>query len=355
VSIPAPFPPGDLRSQVDALSAADFLAAASTLPVLDVRAPAEFLAGHVPGAHSVPLFTDDERALVGTLYHREGRDAAVRRGLDLVGPKLRQIVDRAAEVTGGDRRALVHCWRGGMRSAGVAWLLGTAGFDVAILEGGYKAFRRHCNELFSRPTPIRIVGGMTGAGKTEVLARLAARGESVLDLEAIAHHKGSVFGGIDEPPQPEQQQFENDTAMAFRELDRTRTVWIEHESRQVGQVFVPEALWKRMRRAPIHVLDVPEPIRAERLARLYGGAPRETLARAFRTIRSRLGDERARAAVAAVEAGDLLTACRISLAYYDRAYRHAIAKHPGPVEDVRAADPSSPEAFADVLLEAVPV
>ncbi len=346
-------PPLDPRSRVLALPPAQFLEEARSTPVFDVRAPAEFAKGHIPGAHTLPLFTDEERALVGTLYHREGRDEAVRRGLDLVGPKLRDLVDRAEQVTGPGRRALVHCWRGGMRSAGVAWLLGTAGFDVAVLDGGYKSFRRHCNDLFSSASTIRIVGGRTGAGKTEVLARLAERGESVLDLEAIAHHKGSVFGAIDEPPQPEQQQFENDTAFAFRDLDRSRTVWIEHESRQIGQVFVPEALWKRMRKAPIHVLDVPEPVRAERLAALYGGASRETLAQAFRAIRSRLGDERSRTAVAAVHEGDLLSACRISLAYYDRAYDHALSKHVGPTDRVHVDDPASSEAFAEALLASV--
>ena len=179
-----------------------FLAAGGAL--LDVRTPAEFRQGHIPGAANLPLFSDAERAEVGTLYKQQGRQAAVLRGLALVGPRMEAL---AAElVTWSERSAgaplRLHCWRGGMRSGSVAWLAQQLELPVLLLEGGYKSYRRWVLELFERPWPLRLLGGRTGCGKTELLLALRERGAAVVDLEGLAHHRGSSFGGLGLPEQP---------------------------------------------------------------------------------------------------------------------------------------------------------
>ena len=221
------------------LDVAEFLRESNTRVLLDVRSPGEYGQGHIPGALSFPLFTDAERALVGTCYKQNSREAALELGLELVGPKMAGSV-REARTLAPHRRLAVHCWRGGQRSGSMAWLFRQAGFDVVTLEGGYKNFRRYVLESFDDTgLQLMVVGGRTGSGKTQVLKELARLGEQIIDLEAIAHHKGSAFGSIGEPEQPTVEQFENDLFQALRMLDPQRRVWIENESRSIGRVYTP--------------------------------------------------------------------------------------------------------------------
>ena len=166
-----------------------------TSPILDVRSPGEFDHAHIPTALSFPLFDNDERAQVGTCYKQQSRDEAVELGLELVGPKLAMFV-ATAKTLSPERDVRVHCWRGGMRSGSMAWLLETAGFSVTTLTGGYKAFRHWVRETLAIPKPIISLGGMTGTGKTAILFALAEQGEQVLDLEGLAHHRGSSYGAL---------------------------------------------------------------------------------------------------------------------------------------------------------------
>jgi len=186
--------------------------------VLDTRSPSEFLAGHLPGAISFPLFSDEERARVGTLYKQVGKQAAVDEGLALVGPKMRDLVTRARAMFEGQssrRPLVVHCWRGGMRSESVDWLLRTAGMPVQRCEGGYKACQAHMRHLLGKQRPYVVLGGMTGTAKTEVLRALAQQGARVIDLEGMAKHFGSAFGNLERHPQPTTEQFANDLACAL--------------------------------------------------------------------------------------------------------------------------------------------
>lgn len=332
----------------DLLDADAFVERSRTRPVFDVRTPSEFATGHVPGAHNLPLFSDEERAAIGTTYAGAGRHAALLEGLDLVGPKLRQIVEAVtAEVDG--KEVLVHCWRGGMRSESVAWLLGFFGYRVQRLRGGYKAFRRFVNTRFARERPIRILGGLTGSGKTEVLRVLRDRGTQVIDLEALAHHKGSVFGGLGEAPQVTQQQFENTLALRWHALDPTRPVWIEDESRRIGSVNIPNALFNQMREAETFVLDVPDAARLDRLVTLYGAFDPADLQDALGYIRKRLGGLRTQQARAAIATGHLRRACRIILSYYDAAYRHSLDRRADGTVRVVRTDAAAPEVLADQL------
>lgn len=304
-----------------------FMELAKTWPVFDVRTHAEFVQGRIPGAHSLPLFNEQERAIVGTIYKQVGKDEAVLKGLELVGPKLRAIVEQVGALA-PERRALVHCWRGGMRSGSVGWLLKTAGFEVHTLEGGYKRFRRWSLEQLEQPRPIMILGGLTGSGKTELLHELAAHGEQIIDLEGIAHHRGSAFGAVMMPEQPSNEQFENELATQWAALDPARLVWLEDESRNVGRCFLPERFWAHMSAAPVLVVKVSDERRIEHLVKIYGAAPHDALVQCFEGISRRLGGERTREALKALEQGELHEAARLALSYYDKTYLYGLHKRP---------------------------
>lgn len=300
----------------------------------DVRTPAEYEHARIPGAHNLPLFDNDERAVVGTAYKQDGREHAIKLGLDIVGPKMRRLVEQAEELAGppGARPLLVHCWRGGMRSGALAWLLGFAGWQVDTLDGGYKAFRRWVLERLESPPPLRVLGGRTGSGKTQLLHELRERGEAVVDLEGLANHRGSAFGALQLPEQPSQEQFEALLALALDALPPQVEVWIEDESRMIGSCKVPDTLMAAMREATVLAVHVAAEQRVENLVETYGDAPPDGLVSSFRRIEKRLGAERTREALEALESGDVATAARIALAYYDKAYDYGLSRRePGRV------------------------
>ncbi len=335
----------------DECSIDDFLARAREIPVVDVRTPAEFASGHIPGAENLPLFSDAERAEVGTTYKQRGRADAVRSGLARVAPKMTWLADRLLEISsrsGG--RLLVHCWRGGMRSGSVAWLAGTLGCRATTLAGGYKAFRRRVLESFEIQREIRVVAGLTGTGKTGILAALSEKGEQVIDLEALACHKGSAFGDLGGSPQPRQEQFENDLAMAWMALPRDRPVWIEDESRMIGKCVIPHALWEQKCMARFEVVEIPGPSRIENLRRVYEGFAFDLLASRIESIRGRLGGDRANKAVAALRDGDASAACVLLLTYYDRTYQKAVEEIPDDRVSIRRFNHSDAAEIASALL-----
>lgn len=321
--------------------------------VLDVRTPAEFEGGHIPGARSLPLFSNEERARIGTMYKQEGRRPAVLEGLDLVGPRMRHLVEAAERLTGERGGTLVHCWRGGMRSGSVAWLLDFSGHRVATLEGGYKAFRRRVLEAFAMPREVIVLSGPTGAGKTDVLAALRARGEQVMDLEGLAQHKGSVFGGLGQGAQPTQEQFENDLAMAWLSLDPDRRVWVEDESSRIGRLLVPREILDQVASAPAVRLDVPAGVRTRRLVEDYGRFPAGQLVAATEVIRKRLGGLRTQQITAAIQRGDLPAACLALLDYYDRCYAHAAARRTPRATFTIPAHHGGAEVVAEEAVRAV--
>ncbi len=290
--------------------------------LFDVRTPAEYANGHIPGALNLPLFSNEERAAVGTAYKQEDPNRAFLLGLDIVGPKMRSFVEEARRLAPAGKVA-VHCWRGGQRSSSMGWLLGLAGLDVQVLAGGYKAYRQHILEQLSeRGASLLIVGGETGSGKTDVLHALQELGEQVIDLEALAHHKGSAFGALGEAPQPTVEQFENDLFQAFNACNAEHPIWLENESKPIGRVFIPDGFWRRILDAPLLALQVPFENRVQRLVQVYAQYPREQLIASFEKIGRRLGGQHLKAALEALEAGDFAEAARIGLRYYDKAYNH---------------------------------
>jgi tRNA 2-selenouridine synthase len=334
----------------DLLDVEEFVARSRTRPVLDVRTPAEFADGHVPGAHNVPLFSNEERALIGTTYAEAGRQAAMMEALDLVGPKMRRLVESAMDAVNGSD-VLMYCWRGGMRSESMAWLLSFFGYRVGRLRGGYKAFRRFACNAFTQELPIRILGGLSGSGKTDVLHALQAHGAQIIDLEGLARHRGSVFGGLGRGDQPTQQQFENELALQWHVLDPQRPVWIEDESRRIGDVGLPNALFDQMQAAPTFVLDIPYAARLDRLVDLYGAFEARELHDALDYIRQRLGGLRTQQAHAAISTGHLRRACRIILNYYDDAYQHGLDQRPADTVQVLPVDTPDASAIANEVLD----
>jgi tRNA 2-selenouridine synthase len=287
---------------------------------VDVRSPAEFCEGHIPGAVNIPIFNNEERAIVGTIYKKNGRVPAIEKGLEIVGPKMVEFVHKAVQIaTSG--KLLIHCWRGGMRSESMAWLFERVGIECFILQGGYKAYRNYLLEKVGDIPELIVIEGHTGSGKTEILQQLKSLGEQVIDLEGLAHHRGSVFGGIGQELQPTTQQFQNELFGEVLDFDRSKRVWIEGESLSVGRVFLPDPLWNRMNVA--HCIEILVP-RSERISRLvsdYGTLPEELMINAISSLNKRLGDESTNEILHCFEDKNLEDVAEKLLGYYDQTYQ----------------------------------
>jgi tRNA 2-selenouridine synthase len=336
---------------VHQLTVEEFLKKAEELPVIDVRSPGEYNHAHIPGAVSIPIFDNEERAQVGTKYKNAGKDAAVLMGLDMVGAKLSGFVKQSKKLNPQQKDVLVHCWRGGMRSGSFAWLLDTAGLTVSTLIGGYKAYRNAVLSAFSEPHQIIILGGKTGSGKTDILKELAKQGEQTIDLEGLAHHKGSTYGAIGQLPQPSTEQFENLLFGEWRQLDSTRRIWLEDESRNVGSCFIPMPLWQQMRAAPVAFVDVPKETRVKRLVSEYTGIDHNLLIEATERISKRLGGKVTKDALEALSRHDYATVADLTLDYYDKAYLHGLSQRPPTnIYPLKIAD-DNPVETAKQLIE----
>ncbi|TGE20362.1 tRNA 2-selenouridine(34) synthase MnmH [Hymenobacter aquaticus] len=330
----------------------EFLTGPADAPILDVRAPIEYAHGHIPGALSLPLFSDAERARIGTAYKQVSQDRAIHIGLDFFGPKMSRMVKQAQKLA-PNKEVRLHCWRGGMRSGAVHWLLELAGFKVHLLDKGYKDYRRWALAQFAEPRPMLILGGLTGSGKTDVLHELARRGETIVDLEGLASHKGSSFGAIGLPPQPTPEQFENNLALELSQLPADVTPWLEDESLTIGRLNIPKALFEQMRAAPLFVLDIPRPVRTRKLAAEYGKEDPQQLAEAIQRISKRLGGLATKQALAAIAAGDMEQMVDIALSYYDKTYGFGLDNKVNSQVVRIPSDTCDPRVNADLVLAAV--
>jgi tRNA 2-selenouridine synthase len=338
-----------------------FLELAKQYPVLDVRSPGEYKHAQIPGAYSLPLFTDDERKIVGTTYKQQSREQAIKIGLDFFGPKMRKMVEEGESLvvnhksgmdsvvenspltTHDSRLVLIHCWRGGMRSGAVSWLLDMYGFKVYTLVGGYKKFRNYVLDTFKLPFELKILGGYTGSGKTELLKTLKEKGEPVIDLEGLASHKGSAFGNIGLPEQPGQEMFENLLGCELRVAGcqgksptqttdtphLTTVIWVEDESQRIGRVNIPHDLWKTMRQSPVYFLDIPFEERLSHIVRQYGQLDLEKVEDAINRISQKLGNLNAKTAILLLKEGKTTESFDILLKYYDRLYFKSLHNRDG--------------------------
>lgn len=318
------------------LTIPEFLHQSAHHPILDVRSPGEYTQAHIPGAHSLPLFTDEERKTVGIAYKQQSREEAIKFGLDFFAPKMRLMVEEVESIVKRDNRTnhlstnqpvLVHCWRGGMRSSAVAWLLELYGFDVYLLEGGYKAYRNWVLQQFEKDYDLNIVGGYTGSGKTLVIHQLQKSGERVIDLEGLANHKGSAFGALGQPPQPRQEMFENllATELYLQSADQEeKPLWLEDESQRIGILNIPLEFWKTMRTKPVYFIDIPFEERLEYITKEYGGHEKEKLVNAVIRIQKRLGPVETKTAIGFLLVDNYQGCFKILLSYYDKHYGKAL-------------------------------
>ena len=322
-------------------------------PLIDTRSPGEFAAGHIPGAFNLPLLNNDERHQIGIAYKHDGRDAAVRLGYELVGHKFASYID-AAKAHAPDGDLLIYCWRGGIRSNTMAWLLSSAGMNVTLLEGGYKEYRHWCLRQFELARPLLVLSGKTGAGKTEILHELVCLGESVLDLEGLAHHRGSAFGSLGLPEQPTQEMFENKIAWCLGDFANSTRIWIENESRFIGRLRIPDVFFDQTNSAALISIDRDLNGRAQRILAEYGKFDTGILAEKTHGLTKRMGGDRVKASVEALEAGDLMGWVLPLLDYYDRNYAHSIDSRKGKYERILTVEHESAADIAQELLRLKP-
>jgi tRNA 2-selenouridine synthase len=304
--------------------------------IIDVRSPAEFAEDHVPGAINLPVLSNEERALVGTIYVQESRFKARRVGAAIIARNVARHLETALADKGGEFRPLVYCWRGGQRSGAMATILSQVGWRTAVLAGGYKTYRRHVKTRLYDETPalrLVLIEGRTGSGKTEVLQRLAARGLQVLDLEGLAEHRGSVFGALVGREQPSQKLFESRLLAALDGLDLSLPIVLEAESSKIGDRMTPPALWQAMVAAPRIALVAPPVSRARYLARHYADVIADPAA--FEAALERLPIYPGRKAIVRwlelAAAGDCETlAAELMATHYDPAYDRAARKDQRP-------------------------
>lgn len=297
----------------------EFIKLRETLPILDARSESEFSQSHIPGALNLPVLNDVEREIVGTLYKQKGNEIAVLKGFELVGPRFHQI-QKEVLLKYPDKKVLLYCWRGGMRSQIFSWLLGMVGFEVFRLKGGYKTYRTFTYELVRNPYNFIVLGGKTGTGKTVLLKELENKGEQAVDLEGLAHHRGSSFGGIGQEKQPSVEQFENLLAERLLLLDKNTPIWIENESRNIGKVTLPDEMFKQILTAPIIKISKTQAERISHIEEEYASLPKEELKNAILRLGNKLGGLRTTEALEDLEMGRHRSWIENMLVYYDKTY-----------------------------------
>ncbi|MCW3489850.1 tRNA 2-selenouridine(34) synthase MnmH [Dethiobacter alkaliphilus] len=294
--------------------------------LVDVRSPGEFSLAHIPGAVNIPLFSDEERALVGTTYWKEGTDRAKLVGLSLVGPRLPGMVEEMLESAAG-RDIVLYCWRGGMRSGSVFSVMEALGYPAWQLVGGYKAFRRHVVRYLKSAEikmPVFILNGLTGVGKTLVIKELQRKGAPTIDLERLANHRGSAFGGIGLGKPRTQKDFEAHLFFALKEIETAPYVLLEGEGKKVGPVVLPDFLYSAMHHGEHILLEADLEIRVDRIIKEYHGIDEsvEPLADAALMLQKKLGQKKCSALANQIRQGELRPAAMaLCSEYYDQYYR----------------------------------
>lgn len=297
--------------------------------ILDVRSPSEFTQGHIPSSISLPLFSDEERAIIGTTYKQQGQTLAIEFGVKLMGPKLFDLFTQAKAHL-NSQPAKIVCWRGGMRSGFVARFLEGANIPCLTLQGGYKSFRRWTirtlEQLSSKSLSLLVLGGFTGSGKTEILKALRSLGEQVIDLEELSGHRGSVFGHIGCPVQCSQELFENRLAYHLYQYDLSKPIWIEDESRRIGQHVIPHSLYQKLKKAPLLYLQKNFEERCLYLEKHYGSPPLSLIRESIQRLSKHLGSQLTNQIFLLLDENKKREALSLILLYYDRTYQYQMMK-----------------------------
>ena len=296
------------------------------LPLVDARSEGEFAQSHIPGAINIPILDNAERIQVGTLYKQAGPEKATLKGFELVGPRF-HLIQREALRKFPAKKLILYCWRGGMRSQILSWLLTQVGFEIYRLEGGYKTYRSFTSAAVRKPYPLLVLGGKTGAAKTVLLQKLKERGEQVVDLEGLANHKGSSFGAIGQPTQPTVEQFENLLAEQLREIHLDQALWVENESRRIGQIILPDSFYLQMTQSPRIEIDKTDEERIAHIASEYAALDQGELSAAVLRLQKRLGGDRTKQALEAIQTNQPEIWIPILLQYYDKTYSYDLERH----------------------------
>ncbi len=295
-------------------------------PLIDARSEGEFAQSHIPRAVNIPILNNLERIEVGTLYKERGSEEATVKGFELVGPRFHLILKETLKRF-PEKRIILYCWRGGMRSQILSWLLDMVGFEVYRLKGGYKTYRTYSYGLVRKQWDFIILGGKTGTGKTRLLKKMQGKGEQVIDLERLAKHKGSSFGAIGQPAQPTVEQFENKLAEDLRKLNPENPIWVENESRKIGRVILPDLFYQQMLEAPLIDIVKSEEERIKLIQEEYATLPADDLILAVLRLKKRLGGLRTSQAIEAIVEGNHESWIANMLIYYDKAYTFDLEKH----------------------------
>ncbi|CAN5120079.1 tRNA 2-selenouridine(34) synthase MnmH [soil metagenome] len=295
--------------------------------VIDVRSPGEYAADHLPGAINLPVLSDAERAEVGTMYHQVSAFAARKRGAALISHTIGELLSIHFADKTKDYRPLLYCFRGGQRSGSIALVLAQIGWRVTVLNGGYKTYRAHVRDQLEAVPPLftyRVLAGATGTAKTLLLNRMAELGAQVIDLEALANHRGSILGH--RGPQPTQKYFESLLLNAYDTLDPNRPVWLEAESHRIGNVALPAAIWNVMTTASVIEVQMPLGERVKHLLSEYNTPTVDaaTLKANLRRLEYRIGRQQLNEWDTLIDNGDW-TGLVASLLqrHYDPAYAHS--------------------------------
>jgi len=287
--------------------------------IVDVRSPKEYKQGHILGAINIPLLDDESRAIVGTTYKQEGKNNAVLKGFELEGKnfsnKIYHLLDN--QKTG---KILVYCWRGGLRSNIMVWLFDKAGFEVSLLKGGYKSFRNRCLEVFNFQFKIYILGGHTGSGKTKILHQFIENNLQAIDLERLANHKGSAYGGLGMKEQPTQEQFENNLALELLSINVKKHIWLEAESIMIGKNQIPNAFFEQMKNGTFINLQVNKEQRIKNIIDEYSCFETDLLIESTKKIEKKLGGLAFKNSIEALIKKDYSLWIEYLLVYYDKAY-----------------------------------
>ena len=331
--------------------------------IIDVRSPAEFAADHLPGAINLPVLSDEERARVGTHYTQVSAFEARRMGAALTARNIAHHIETALADRPKDFKPLIYCWRGGMRSNSMAMVLGAIGWRATLIKGGYRTWREQVSAGLEADTqwPVILIDGQTGTAKTKLLHILAQRGEQVIDLEGIARHRGSLFGGFAEAEQPSQKAFDTQLWTQMRELDLDRPIYVEAESRLVGRRRVPQGLWDAMQGAPRLVIEAPVEARARYLLTAYPDLAENSdqLRDAITGLKRFQGGETIEGWLDLAETGAFeALAAQLIEAHYDPAYDRARMRHERVGEeitlDTASLDKDALDALASRIMAALP-
>ena len=302
-------------------------------PLIDVRSPGEHYKGNMPNSLNIPLFDNEERSIVGTVYKNYGREKAVIQGLDFLADKIDNMVNKLFEALNvykskkvgsqiEEPTLKIYCARGGMRSQSISWLLEKYNQKSVTLRNGYKSYRKWALESFNQEWRINLIGGKTGTGKTKLLKLLDENNYQIIDLEGLACHRGSTFGGLGMKAQPSNEQFENNIAEKLKGFKKSNKIFVEAESANIGRCKIPHEFFSQMKSAERIEIKKSESNRLDELIKTYSIYEEKDLIEAVLRIKKRLGPQRTKIAIESIKNEDWRSVCKSVLEYYDKCYEY---------------------------------